>query len=310
MKNILTITLNPTVDKSTSIDKLVPEKKLRCEQPVFEPGGGGINVSRGLSRLGLESKAFFPSGGRTGKVLQNLLEKENIKVEAIDVEAETRENFIVVETATNQQFRFGMPGSEISEEEQNKVLQVFNGLSPFPEFIVVSGSLPPGIKPEFLREIVKASKEKGAKIIADTSGEALKQMVEEGVFLLKPNLGELANLVGIESLDNDSADEAAQKLISEGKTEAIVVSLGPQGAYLVTKDITKLVPAPAVKKLSTVGAGDSMVAGMVSVLAKGGDFIEMVRMGVACGSAATMNSGTQLFKREDADRLFSYLSRE
>lgn len=308
--NILTITLNPTVDKSTSIDKLVPEKKLRCDQPKFEPGGGGINVSRGLRRLGFESTAFFPSGGRTGKLLESLLEKENVQSLAVPVSGETRENFIVVETSTNQQFRFGMPGSEVTGEEQENILKSLNTISPFPEFIIVSGSLPPGIEAKFLRDIVKLSKEKGAKIIADTSGEALAQMVEEGVFLLKPNLGELANLTGIESLDNDSADEAAQQLIAQGKTEAIVVSLGPQGAYLVTKDITKLIPAPTVKKLSTVGAGDSMVAGMVSVLARGGDFIEMVRRGVACGSAATMNSGTQLFKKEDSDRLFEFLSRE
>ncbi|WP_207422461.1 1-phosphofructokinase family hexose kinase [Desertivirga brevis] len=307
---ILTITLNPTVDKSTSIDKLVPEKKLRCDQPKFEPGGGGINVSRGLRRLGLESLAFFPSGGRTGKLLESLLEKENVQSLAVSVSGETRENFIVVETSTNQQFRFGMPGTEVTGEEQEHILNSLNSLSPFPEFIIVSGSLPPGIEASFLRDIVKVAKEKGAKIIADTSGDALSQMVEEGVFLLKPNLGELANLTGIESLDNDSADEAAQQLIAQGKTEAIVVSLGPQGAYLVTKDITKLIPAPTVKKLSTVGAGDSMVAGMVSVLARGGDFIEMVRRGVACGSAATMNSGTQLFKKEDADRLFEFLSRE
>ena len=101
MSSILTITLNPTVDKSSSIDKLVPEKKLRCAPPVFEPGGGGINVSRGLRRLGFESTAFFPSGGRTGKMLESLLEKENIKNKAIAVAGETRENFIVVETGTN-----------------------------------------------------------------------------------------------------------------------------------------------------------------------------------------------------------------
>lgn len=306
---VLTITLNPTVDKSTSIDKLIPEKKLRCEQPKFEPGGGGINVSRGLTRLGLESIAMFPSGGRTGKLLEQLLEKEGIKSYPIEVAGETRENFIVVETVSNQQFRFGMPGSEITTEEQLKITTFLKEISPFPDFIVISGSLPPGVNPEYLRDIVKIAKEKGAKIIADTSGEALAQMVDEGVFLLKPNLGELANLTGLESLDNDTADDAAQSLISKGKTEAIVVSLGPQGAYLVTKDTTQLVPAPTVKKLSTVGAGDSMVAGMVSVLARGGDFLEMVKMGVACGSAATMNSGTQLFKREDAERLFQFLNR-
>ncbi|WP_207427182.1 1-phosphofructokinase family hexose kinase [Pedobacter sp. SYSU D00535] len=307
MKNILTITLNPTVDKSTSIDHLAPEKKLRCQQPKFEPGGGGINVSRGLKRLGLSSTAFFPAGGRTGSLLRELLAKESIDNETYEVSGETRENFIVVETATNQQYRFGMPGSEISVLEQEGILNAIASLQPFPGVVVVSGSLPPGIEPQFLREIVRLVKSKGAQVVADTSGDALQAMVEEGVYLLKPNLGELGKLIGKEALDNDSADEAARELITKGKTEVIVVSLGAQGAYLVTKDLTEHVPAPTVKKLSTVGAGDSMVAGMVSILAKGGSYQEMVWMGVACGTAATMNSGTELFKREDVLRLFEWL---
>ena len=202
-----------------------------------------------------------------------------------------------------------MPGVEIPETEQEKLFEVYSKLDPFPEIIVISGSLPPGMRPEFLKELIKTGKEKGAKVIVDTSEEALSHAVDEGVFLLKPNLGELGRLVGKEALDNESADEAAQQLISAGKTEVIVVSLGAQGAYLITKDLNEHIPAPSVKKLSTVGAGDSMVAGMVSVLAKGGNYSEMVRMGVACGSAATMNAGTQLFKKEDALKLFEWLKK-
>jgi len=307
MKHILTITLNPTVDKSTVIDHLVPEKKMRCEQPKFEPGGGGINVSRALKRLDLDSLAIFPSGGRTGKLLQELLEKEKVNQQAVEVSAETRENFIVVASASNQQYRFGMPGIEIPFAEQEEFFIRFEKLNPFPDIIVISGSLPPGMLPEFLIRLVKKGKEKGSKVIVDTSEAALKHVVKEGVFLLKPNLGELGRLIGKDALDNDSADEAAQELIKAGGAEVIVVSLGAQGAYLITKDIKEYINAPTVKKLSTVGAGDSMVAGMVSILAQGGTYSEMVRMGVACGSAATMNSGTQLFKKEDAEKLYKWL---
>ncbi len=309
IKNILTITLNPTVDKSSAVDKITPERKLRCEQPKYEPGGGGINVSRGLSRLGISSRALFPSGGRTGKLLEELLEKENVIINPQKVEGETRENFIIVENTTNQQYRFGMPGTEVLETEQEKLFSCIMALSPFPELIVLSGSLPPGIEPEFLRRIVRSTKEKGAKVIVDTSGSALSEVLDEGVFLLKPNIGELARLVGVESLDNESADEAAQELINRGKTEVIMVSMGPQGAYLVTKDRNEHIVAPAVKKLSTVGAGDSMVAGMVSVLAREGSFSEMAKMGVACGTAATMNPGTGLFRKEDAEKLYKWLCR-
>ncbi|EOR93077.1 Tagatose-6-phosphate kinase [Arcticibacter svalbardensis MN12-7] len=309
MKNILTITLNPAVDKSCSVDLIAPEKKLRCNMPLFHPGGGGINVSRGLVRLDIISTAFFLSGGRTGDLLKELIAAEQVTVDPFEVSGTTRENFIVVEKSTNQQYRFGMPGYAISEEEQERILEKIAGLSPFPDIVVISGSMPPGVSASYLRKLVKLVKDKSAKVIVDTSGDALKEVLEEGVFLLKPNLGELGTLTGIESLDNESANEAARQLIDQGKAEIVVVSMGPQGAYLVTKDMAEYIPAPAVKKLSTVGAGDSMVAGMVSVLARDGSYSDMAKMGVACGTAATMNPGTGLFKREDAERLFNWLSK-
>ncbi|RXF72582.1 1-phosphofructokinase family hexose kinase [Arcticibacter tournemirensis] len=309
IKNILTITLNPTVDKSSAVDKITPERKLRCDPPKYEPGGGGVNVSRALSRLGIQSDAFFPSGGRTGKLLEELLEKEKVSILPFELEDETRESFIVVETSTNQQYRFGMPGSAIPEEAQERIFTSIMNLSPFPDLVVISGSLPPDMEASFLRRLIKSLKEKQAKVVLDTSGEALEEAVAEGVFLLKPNIGELAKLTGAESLDNESADEAAKELITMGKAEVVVVSMGPQGAHLVTKDMNRHIPAPSVRKLSTVGAGDSMVAGMVSVLAKGGDFCEMAMMGVACGTAATMNPGTGLFKVEDVDRLYKWLQK-
>ncbi|KGO92861.1 1-phosphofructokinase family hexose kinase [Flavobacterium subsaxonicum] len=309
IKNIVTITLNPTVDKSTTVENLKPEKKLRCTPPKYEPGGGGINVSRGLARLGIKSVALFTCGGRTGELLEQLLKEENVTTSTIPTAAETRENFIVVDTSHNEQYRFGMPGEDITAAEVKDIAKIIHGLSPTPEIVVISGSLPPGIEPAFIGMLVRELKEKGAKVIADTSGEALTEVLKEGVYLLKPNLGELSTLTGMKDLDNESADEAAKQLIDEGKAEIVVVSLGPQGAYLVSKDESIHVPAPSVKKLSTVGAGDSMVAGMVAILAQGGSHKDMARMGVACGSAATMSTGTGLFTKENAERLYKWLSR-
>lgn len=309
IKKILTITFNPTVDKSSTVDSIKPEKKLRCTQPVYEPGGGGINVSRGLERLGIPSIAFFTSGGRTGELLEKLLEKENIEILSHKVSGETRENFTVVDTSNNEQYRFGMPGEDVSEKECNALHDAILSISPFPEIIVISGSLPEGMHPSHLSKLIKQLKEKHAKIIIDTSGDALTEALKEGVYMVKPNLGELSRLSGKEELDNESADEAARQLINEGKAEIVAVSMGPQGAYLVTKDESIHVPAPSVKKLSTVGAGDSMVAGMVSIIAKGGNLTEMARMGVACGSAATMSKGTGLFTKENAEKLYKWLSK-
>lgn len=309
IKNILTITLNPTVDKSCAVDNIKPEKKLRCTAPKYEPGGGGINVSRGLSRLGIKSTALFLSGGRTGELLEQLLDDEGVVTSTISVASETRENFIVVDKSHNEQYRFGMPGDAISTEEIAALSQKIDSLSPFPEIVIISGSLPDGIDAAYMASLVKEIKAKGAKVIADTSGEALAKVLKEGVYLLKPNLGELSLLTGREDLDNESADEAAKQLIDEGKAEVVVVSLGPQGAYLVSKGECIHVPAPSVRKLSTVGAGDSMVAGMVAILANDGSHLDMARMGVACGSAATMSTGTGLFTKDNAERLFKWLSR-
>jgi 6-phosphofructokinase 2 len=162
---------------------------------------------------------------------------------------------------------------------------------------------------DFYEKVAAVSRKIGSKLVIDTSGEPLKRAIDEGVYLLKPNVGELAKMVGVEALEIDEVDEAAREIIAKGGCEIVVVSLGPQGAVLVTKDICEHIPAPSVTKKSTVGAGDSMVGGMVWALSEGKSVQEMLRWGVACGSAATMNEGTQLFKTEDAKRLFVWLQK-
>ena len=305
---IVTLTLSPAIDKSSTVVKIVPEQKLTCAAPKAEPGGGGINVSRGLKRLGLESLAIFPCGGFEGELFKKLLSKENIAYKSIETKNPTRENFTMVETSTNSQYRFGMPANEIYPDEELLILQALESLLPVPQFVIASGSMPPGIEQDFLARVANFSKKSDIKFIVDTSGEALKQAVEEGVYLLKPNLAELSQLVGATYLDNKDVVHAAKQLISSGKCEIVVVSMGSQGAHLITKDISEHVKAPDVKKLSTVGAGDSMVAGMVYALSTGKNLQETLRMGVACGTAATMNPGTELFKKEDVDNLYVQLS--
>ncbi|RSK47370.1 1-phosphofructokinase family hexose kinase [Hymenobacter rigui] len=307
MPRIVTLTLNPTVDKSTTADHIMPDQKIRCAAPKFEPGGGGINVSRALRRLGSESVAVFPAGGPTGQRLQELLSQEQLQFRAVPTQADTRENFIVVDSSSSQQYRFGMPGTELRPEEQLLVLEQLKELATGAEFLVISGSLPPGVEPQLLARVVRAAKNRGVKVVADTSGPALQAVLQEGVYLAKPNVGELSKLAGTDELDNDAMTQAARQLVQEGKAEILAVSLGPQGACLITRDQVDHVPAPAVKRRSTVGAGDSMVAGLVHGLSTGLSLPEVIRLGVACGSAATMNPGTELFRKPDVDRLYQWL---
>lgn len=303
--DIVTLTVNPAIDKSTHLKGLVPEQKIRCEAPRYDAGGGGINVSKAISRLGGTSLALFTAGGFTGKLLEELINKEGISSKTIAVEAWTRENFIAVDDNTNSQYRFGFPGGKISSEEAQNILNLISNLDT--QFLVVSGSLNEGLSDNFYQEIAKSAK---AKLIVDTSGEALKKVLKTGAFLIKPNVGELAKLVGREQLELNEINEAAKQIIADGGAEIVVVSLGPQGAALVTKDSYEYVPAPNVAKKSTVGAGDSMVGGMVWALSQNKSLKEVIRWGVACGSAATMNEGTQLFKLEDAQRLFEWLQKK
>ncbi|RTQ50896.1 1-phosphofructokinase family hexose kinase [Hymenobacter gummosus] len=307
MKRIVTLTLNPTVDKSTTVDKIVPDQKLRCEMPKFEPGGGGINVSRALKRLGSASVAVFPAGGATGARLQELLAAEAVEQLPVPAAGWTRENFIVVDSSCSQQYRFGMPGTPLSGEEQQQVLATLRSMSPAPDYLVISGSLPPGVEPDFLVDIVQLAHATGTKVVADTSGPALQRVIEAGVHLIKPNLGELSKLAGVEELDSAALAAAAQGLIGQGRCDIVVASLGPQGACVITQDMVDHIPAPAVKKRSTVGAGDSMVAGLVHALAQGQPVREAARLGVACGTAATMNPGTELFRKADVDKLYEWL---
>ncbi|QJD97139.1 1-phosphofructokinase family hexose kinase [Mucilaginibacter robiniae] len=307
MKHIITLTLSPVVDKSTTVDKIEPDQKLSCDQPRFEPGGGGINVSRGLKRLNVNSVAVFPSGGLTGQLLQDLLKAERINQLPVLTENMTRENFIVMNRSIHEEYRFGMPAVELLPKEEREILNVIKNLSPKPKFIVVSGSMPPGASDDFLAKIARIARQDEARLIVDTSGEALKHAVEEGVFMLKPNQAELSKLTGIDIKDIASVEEATRQIIDKGKCQVVVVSLGSDGAYIASKDFSEHIAAPPIEKQSTVGAGDSMVAGMVYGCEKGFDLRQMVRMGIACGSAATMNRGPELFQKADVEKLYQQL---
>ena len=299
--HILTITFNPCIDKSTSVTALAPEKKIVCSTPTFEPGGGGINVARAIKQLGGQATAIYPAGGYSGKFLQTLLEHEGVDSLIVATEKHTRENMIVTDLATNLQYRFGMPGQELSRSEWEQCLQLVEQSNA--EFIVASGSLPPGVPLDIFGRVAKIAKQKNSKLIVDTSGKALEYALKEGVYMIKPNLGELSKLSGKEELGFQEIEQVAKALINNSGCTAIVVSMGATGAMLITKNEVYKFSAPPVKRRSTVGAGDSMVAGIVYSLANNKSLQEALSYGVACGTAATLNTGTQLCRREDVNKM-------
>ena len=304
MAKIITLTLNPAVDKTTYTDKVVPEKKLSCTHPIYQPGGGGVNVSRALAHLGTHTTPIYLAGGFTGSHLQQLLAKEGIGSVVVPIESNTRMNLTVVEQSTGLQFRFGMVSPAIKENEWKFCLQLLEQQDDL-DYIIASGSIPPEVPMDFFGQVATIAKAKNAKLIIDTSGEALQHAINVGVFMIKPNLTELSALYGKEELTVDKIKEAGQAIIARGACEAMAISMGPDGAILVTKEEYHHIPSPSVKVKSTVGAGDSMVAGIVFGLTSNWNWKDTVSYGVACGTAATLNEGTQLCKKEDVERLFA-----
>ena len=304
---IITLTLNPSLDKSTHFTGLIAEQKIRCEKPRYDAGGGGINVSKAIAKLGGSSLCIHTSGGSAGIMLEEIILKDGIENKVIPTQNWTRENFIAFENTTKAQYRFGFPGNELLEDEKEKVIETIKEINT--KYLVLSGSLNEGLPTDFYQTIAEIAKAMGIKVIVDTSGEPLRKVLEKGVYLIKPNIGELAKLIGVERLELSEAEKAAKTLLENGAAEIVVVSLGTQGAILVSKEQIEFVKAPKVTKKSTVGAGDSMVGGMVWALSQNKTLKEVIQWGVSCGTAATMNEGTQLFKKEDAIKLFEELQK-
>ncbi len=310
MKQIVTLTVNPAIDKSTSLDRVLPEIKLRCDPPRYEPGGGGINVSRAIKRLGGESIAIYPAGGATGTLLEELMDAEGIEHISITTEELTRENMTVLESTTNQQFRFVMPGVSLQDSEWQSCLDRLNAIDPKPDYIVASGSLPANVPEDFYGRVAETGKAMGAKVIVDTSGQALEKALESGVFLIKPNTREIAFLGDKEVGDEKEAYATARDIVAQEKSEYVAVSLGGGGAILAFQEGCLRLRAPTVPIISKVGAGDSMVAGMTLKLAEGWSVQEAARFGIAAGAAAVMTPGTELCRLEDTEQLYEQMQSE
>ncbi|TGC09543.1 1-phosphofructokinase family hexose kinase [Methanolobus halotolerans] len=308
MNTIITLTMNPAIDKSTSTEHVIPEHKLYCKPANYEPGGGGVNVSRAIKKLGGESLLVYPSGGMAGQMLNTLLNQEEVKQKPLSIKEMTRENLIVLEESTGQQYRFGMPGPQLTREEWERCLRELSSADSVADYLVVSGSLPLGVPSDFYARVARTGKDIGARVVVDASGDALKQALEEGIYLIKPNIREFSSLIGQDVMEESDMLEEGMKLIKTGQCKVIVISLGAAGALLVSEEIVERMVPPTVPISSKVGAGDSMVAGIVLGLSRGKTLRKAVLYGLAAGSAAVMTPGTELCRKEDTDRLYAKMT--
>lgn len=291
---ILTVTMNPALDVTTSVDRVVAEHKMRCGPTVLDPGGGGINVSRAIRNLGGRSTAIYLSGGPTGQAYRELLEREGIAARVLRIAGSTRESFTVDETGTGQQYRFVLQGPDLSEDEWRAGLAAVDEDLPHGGFVVASGSLPPGAPDDFYARVARLAAQRGAHAVVDASGPSLRAALDEGVYLIKPSRRELAELVGAELDDVPAQIAAARRLIADGRSALVALTLGGAGAVLVTADQTLRLPAARVTVRSTVGAGDAFLAGLVLRLAQGRSLADAFRTASAAGAATAAQPGTTL----------------
>jgi 6-phosphofructokinase 2 len=303
MSAIVTFTPNPAVDVSTSVERIVPTNKLRCTPSRRDPGGGGINVARVVKRLGGDATAIYPRGGATGLLLSQLIAREQLSSRVSEIADETRQDFSVQEGSSGKQFRFVLPGPALTESEWQTCLDCLKSCEIRPAFVVASGSLPRGVPDDFYARAARIAKSWNARFVLDTSGPPLRAALEEGVYLCKPNLRELSDLVGVALDDEAGWARASSELVDRGQAEIVALSLGHHGALLSARDGTlRARPLPIVP-VSSVGAGDSFLGAMVFSLAAGFELDQALRYAVAAGSSAVLNAGTELSHAEDIIRL-------
>ena len=300
---VVTLTMNPALDITTNAPRVRPTDKIRCHGARYDAGGGGINVARFTHELGTAVSAVFPAGGPTGDVVTDLVAKARVPYHRIPIAESTRESFTVNDISNGQQYRFVLPGPNLTVVEQAQCLHELRRAARSAEFVVASGSLPPGVPAGFYQRVADICRELGVLLVLDTSGGGL-QHITSGVFVLKPSVRELRECFGRDLATEPEQLAAAHQLIDSHVAQAVVVSLGSKGALLATPNASQRFPAVPVHLVSGVGAGDAMTAAIVVGLTRGWPLSKSVRYGIATGAAKLMTPGTAACTRDDVERLF------
>jgi len=300
---VLCLTMNPAVDLATETEAVVPTHKLRCGDTLHDAGGGGINVARVLTRMGGRCTSLCPTGGSSGQWLERRMRDEGLDSVFLPIADETRVSFTVHEHSTGAEYRFVMPGPHLTEGEWQACLDHLEQMPEFPDLLVASGSLPPGVPADFYARLARLCRERGARMVLDTSGPSLTAALSEGVYLFKPNLKELGELAGGVLETPEQWRSAARQMVLGGQAEVVALTLGHLGALLVTRDAMWSAAPLDIPVASAVGAGDSFVGGLVWGLQQDQPLEQAFAWGIAAGSAALLSAGTGLSSLDDIRRL-------
>jgi 6-phosphofructokinase 2 len=299
---IATVTLNPSLDKTVTVEELVVDEANRWTSLRRDPGGKGINVSRVIHELGGETIAYGFIGGFDGEALKHLLRQHGVPFDFTPIKGEIRSNFIITDSKTRRQTRIDAPGPNISRDELRKLIDKITRIKSKPDFLVLAGSVPPGVPADIYRQLIEKAKESGIKTVLDSDNKWLKEGIKAKPNVIKPNVHEAEELLEVQLRDELAIIEAVKALVSKG-IEVAAISRGKDGLIVATKEKVLKVTSPQVEVRSTVGAGDSAIAGLVLKLSQGHGIEEASQWAAAAGTAATLTPGTELCRREDVERL-------
>jgi 6-phosphofructokinase 2 len=305
---VATLTLNPTIDVSYMVPRLIADQKVHASQARYDPGGNGINVSRALHELGCGVDSCFIVAGEIGALLQRLLADGAGSLHPVWVDGETRINCTLLQQDPKSQYEVDGVGPRVTEQALDEISETLLHLSDG-GWGILTGSIPPGVHRSVYADLTRRLRQRSARAVVDAQSSLLNAALAEHPFLIKPNRYELQMLTGRPLRTVDDLVAEAQALHQEG-IEHVCVSLGADGALLATADGTYRACPPDVEVVSTVGAGDSMVAGLVCGLMEGRDPADVLQLGVACGTATATRPGTQIFVRQQMLDLLDRVSVE
>ena len=301
MRPIVTLTINPTIDAFCRTDRVIPVRKVRTHGEHYVPGGGGLNASRMIRELGGATVAFYMAGGLTGQALEGMVERTGLAAVRMPMTGLTRVSHVVLEESTGQEYRFTPEGPEVDEAEWRHCLEVLAVVEA--PYVVASGSLAPGIPADFYAQVARLVKERGGRMVVDSSGPPLREALAEGVHLIKPSRGELESLLGRKAASVEEAGALALEVVESGRAEVVALTLGADGAILATRDGTVRLTSPKVETRSAVGAGDAFLGAMIHAIASGQPLAKAFALGVAAGAATAAASGTALATRAQIEGL-------
>jgi 1-phosphofructokinase family hexose kinase len=297
---IYTLTLNPALDRELTVDTIAFDSVLRARTSRVDYGGKGFNVSRMLMSLGVESVAMGYAGGRTGEMLEEGLNRLGIETDFVWIDGETRTNVSIVSIADPHHIKVNEAGPTISETAHTALMERVKGRVQAGDWWVLAGSLPPGLPVTIYADLIDLIKGAGAYAILDTSGTALRHGIAACPFLVKPNDSEISDLTGLPVTTPQEAIAAASALTD---LEIVALSLGAKGAVLVSKGQAWIATPPHIQTGNPIGAGDSMVAGLVWMVAQSATLPDVLRWGVACGAATASQPGTIIGTLEQVQAL-------